>query len=900
MPKPSSKQKSKSEHTPMMQQYLGVKAQYPDCLVFYRMGDFYELFFEDAQKAASVLDIALTKRGKTQGTDIPMCGVPAHSHESYLAKLIKAGFKVALCDQVETPEEAKTRAKREGLSVSKALVKRDVIRVVTQGTLTEDTLLEAKSNNYLAAIANIRGVYGLSWMDLSTGEFCTQEIAQDSLSTELERLSPKEILASSDSDENILEISNINLIEPVFFKSNTALEKLFAFYGIKTLDAYGDFSRVEIAAAGALIDYVERTQIGHKPNLRPLHKVSAHNFMEIDAATRRSLEIIQTQDGQYQGSLTHVLDRTLTSAGARYLKTRLSSPFNDKNQITNEHDKIESFLNQSRLLEELRDVLKNIPDIERALSRLSLDRGGPRDLQSIKHALEHILSLRRLMESLPSEDLAYFKTETELIQNTASIDALYELLTESLATDLPVLARDGGFIKTGFHKELDKYRSLRENARKTIASLQNKYLESTKINTLKIKYNNVLGYFIEVSSKHGNTLLVGANDDVKDNPFIHRQTLANAMRFTTPELSELERDIAQAGEKATALELSLFRDIVEKTLEIALKLQDMAYGIARLDVTSSFATLARDENYTRPVMTETTEFNIKEGRHPVVEHVLKKNNDQNFVPNHCHLNKEDRLWLLTGPNMAGKSTYLRQNALIALMAQAGSFVPARKATIGLVDKLFSRVGASDDLASGRSTFMVEMVETATILNQATDKSLVILDEIGRGTATFDGLSIAWACVEHLHEAIKCRTLFATHYHELTSLSQRLNALSCHSMKVKEWKDDIIFMHEVIDGAADRSYGVHVAKLAGLPQSVLKRARDVLAMLEKGEQSGALQKLSDDLPLFSVAVQEDAVPYIAAPHLDLLEKLETLSPDDLTPKEALEALYELKSLTRDTD
>ncbi|QQG35740.1 MAG: DNA mismatch repair protein MutS [Micavibrio aeruginosavorus] len=878
-------------HTPMMAQYHAVKAQHTDCLLFYRMGDFYELFFNDAVVASAILDITLTKRGKTQGEEIPMCGVPFHAHEAYMAKLIRAGHKVAICDQTETPEEA--RQKRG----SKALVNRDVIRVVTQGTLTEDGLLDARSNNYLAALCEVGGQYGLSWLELSTGEFLVQPVLEKDLAMAIARVGASELLVSDrlTQKEDLFELfalirDTLTAQAASLFDSDNARKRLESLFGVGTLDAFGGFNRAEIAAAGALIDYIDRTQKGKIPHLARPRQISANGIMEIDTATRRNLEILRTLSGEKAGSLLSAIDRTITPAGARMLQARLSAPLCDIAAIHQRLNEVECFVHSSGLRGLIRDTLKQMPDLERALGRLTVGRGGPRDLGIIRDGLKQTAELRVV---LANERQAALDGISRALHQQPQTQDLADRLKDALGEDLPALERDGGFIRAGYSAKLDELRLMRDDSRRLIAALQTRYQKLTDIDSLKISYNNILGYFIEVPAKRADKLLVRKGEgNTSDNPFIHRQTMASAVRFTTPELAELERDIASASDKAIGIELDLFRQMVDEIAHQSHNIGGHARAIAALDVASALAQLAADENYVRPLIDESLSFSIKGGRHPVVEQVLRKTSGNEFMPNDCNLSHQQRLWLLTGPNMAGKSTFLRQNALIALMAQAGSYVPAQAAHIGVVDRLFSRVGASDDLARGRSTFMVEMVETATILNQATERSLVILDEIGRGTATFDGLSIAWACVEHLHEGNKCRSLFATHYHELTALQTRLPALSCHALQVKEWKGDIVFLHTVGAGAADRSYGIHVARLAGLPASVIARAETVLKTLEKGEHTATVTKLADDLPLFTAAAPAPEKPSAVA------ARLKDIRPDELSPREALDILYELKRM--DTD
>jgi DNA mismatch repair protein MutS len=877
-------------HTPMMAQYHVIKATHPDCLLFYRMGDFYELFFDDAVTASQVLDITLTKRGKTEGTDIPMCGVPFHSYEGYLAKLIRAGHKVAISEQTETPDEAKARAKREGKPTSKVLVNREVVRIVTQGTLTEDNLLEARENNYIAALSSIGGQYGLAWLEMSTGAFTVQTIKENALPAALERIDAREILIPENliQNESLFSVfapyqKQITPLSDSLYDSQNAQKRLENLFDVGTLEAFGDFSRAEISAAGTLIDYVERTQKGKVPHLMRPTQLGQNMTMEIDAATRRNLELTRTLQGERKGSLLATIDRTVTGAGARLLHARLSAPLTDIDAITTRQNEVQYLMEDQNLRNTVTEKLKSIPDMERALARLCVDRGGPRDLGALRDGLFAAENIHVLLGTLKSDAL---KTITDGMQQSPALQNMADTLRKALKEDLPFLDRDGGFIAEGYNAKLDELRSLKENSKRHIANLQAQYRTMTGIETLKVSYNNVLGYFIDVTARHADKLMVKKEDTSNDNPFIHRQTLANNVRFTTPDLSELERDLSSAADKALALEQEIFSNFVQDINEKAEEIGNIAQALAALDVANALSNLAIDNNYTRPVIDTSLAFTIEGGRHPVVEAALQKQS-QDFVPNDADLSEKQRLWLLTGPNMAGKSTFLRQNALITILAQIGCFVPATTAHIGVVDKLFSRVGAADDLARGQSTFMVEMVETAMILNQATERSLVILDEIGRGTATFDGLSIAWACVEQLHEVNQSRALFATHYHELTNLKEKLKSLRCYSLQVKEWEGDIIFTHHVAEGSADKSYGIHVAKLAGLPPAVIERAKAVLITLTSDAPA---TKISNDLPLFTAQA-----PAPAAPKKSELENaLEDIDPDQMSPREALETLYSLKN------
>ena len=874
-----------ADSTPMMAQYLDIKRRHPGCLLFYRMGDFYELFFDDAVQASKALDITLTKRGKHQGNDIAMCGVPVHSHEAYLARLIRNGFKVAVCEQIEDPAEAKKRG-------AKSVVERAVIRTITPGTLTEDTLLEARRNNYLAALAEAQSAFGLAWFDMSTGEFTMQAVSEANLDAALARLDPRELLLAdsltvrADLRERLAAWRDrISPLPASRFDSTNGAKRLESLYGVRTLDAYGHFSRAELAAGGALVDYVALTQQGALPRIATPKRLNDGAVMEIDAATRRNLELAQTMTGERRGSLLACIDRTRTGAGARALAARLAAPSTNPGVIAQRLDCVTFFVENPTQRNSVLDLLARAPDLERALSRLTVGRGGPRDLAAIRDGLILTAELR---DSFAGVTLPV-RLATAL-RDLGDHTILVRRLAEALQTELPFYARDGGFIARGFSATLDELRSLRDESRRLVAGLEETYANATGIANLKIRHNNFIGYYIEVPSKAGEDLLRDGQAR-----FIHRQTMKSAVRFTTVELGDLEGKLASAADKALALELELFAELVGSVTLEADVIARAAAALALFDVEAALGEIAEDRRYTRPIVDESRAFAIVGGRHPVVEAALP--DGTRFVANGCDLGPDDRVWLLTGPNMAGKSTYLRQNALIAILAQAGAYVPAESAHIGIVDRLFSRVGAADDLARGRSTFMVEMVETAAILAQACERAFVILDEIGRGTATFDGLSIAWAVVEHLHDINKCRGLFATHYHELTTLTARLPALSCHTMRVKEWKGDVVFLHEVGPGSADRSYGIHVGRLAGLPAAVVKRAEEVLSALEKENQAGAVARLADDLPLFAtrMAPRPDEPP---SPAQRLASEFAKIRPDELAPKEALELLYRLKDIAEE--
>jgi DNA mismatch repair protein MutS len=886
--------------TPMMAQYLEIKAAHPDYLLFYRMGDFYELFFDDAGKAAAALDIALTKRGKHLGEDIPMCGVPVHAAEAYLEKLIRKGFRVAVCEQMEDPAQAKKRG---------GPVKREVIRLVTPGTLTEESLLEARAPSVLAALGRAGGALAIASADISTGDFAVEPVAAADLAQVLARLSPREmlapdaLLADAAVAPALKELGSRLTPRPgATFDSDNGERILKHLYGVAVLDGLGAFSRAELSAAGALVAYLDLTQKGKRPALKTLKRETASGRMAIDAATRRNLELTETLSGERRGSLLSVIDFTVTAAGSRALSQRLSSPLTDAHEIARRLNAVGFFLEKSELRESVREALKAAPDIARALARVTVGRGGPRDLAAIRDGLKAARALRRglgelhaVLQPAPGELL---DMQTQLADGLLAANPLLDRLETIIVAEPPFFARDGGFVMAGAHAALDEARSLRDESRRVIAGLEARYRAETGVQSLKIKHNAVLGYFIEVTAANADKLLSAAKDR-----FRHRQTVASAVRFASDELAELAMKISQAGDRALGLELELFDSLVADVAASADALSRVADALAIVDVAAALAELAATQNYARPLVDNSLTFRIVRGRHPIVEAALRADNRGPFTANGCDLSPEGadspgRLWLVTGPNMAGKSTFLRQNALIALLAQMGSYVPAETAHIGAVDRLFSRVGAADDLARGRSTFMVEMVETAAILNQAGERSLVILDEIGRGTATFDGLAIAWAVVEHLNAVNKSRALFATHYHELTALAERLSDVACATMRVKEWKDNVIFLHEVAPGAADRSYGIQVAKLAGLPAAVTGRAGEVLRALEEGREGHKPLARIDDLPLFAERVQ---TPQAAALKTSAVEEaLRAADPDGLTPKSALELVYALKRMLAEKD
>ena len=857
--------------TPMMKQYFIIKHSYPEAILFYRMGDFYEMFFEDAKKSASILGIALTKRGQHLGEDIPMCGVPFHSSDFYISKLIESGNKVAICEQMETPEEAKKRG-------HSSVVRREVVRVITAGTITEDNLLEGAYSNYLVSIAALKDNIAVSWTDISTGEFYTSLSSMSSLASDLCKINPREIIISDKlyQEANIvaslIEYKKIITIQAnSLFDLNKAEHSIRTYYNIISTDSFGSYTAVELIACGAIIEYIILTSKSNQLRIRYPKRLDSSLFMIIDPATRRSLEINIGSNGEKKGSLLDFIDKTKTNCGSRLLSNYLNFPLVDVEAINNRLDMVEYFVNNFDLTSDIISILPSIGDIERSLSRFCFNRAGPRDLQVIKNSfvnsnklLSSFCNFRGSVNSILEQHLLCLK----------GFDNLMVELDAALSEDLPFLVRDGNFIKKGYNAKLDQLNDLKQNSKQMLQNLRQKYIDITGINSLKINHNNVLGYFIDVTPQH--------NTKIKDEIFIHRQTLANSVRYTTLELKDLERELSHLSATVLSIEIELYNKLVSDVLDKSQEISLLSHSLAIIDVATSLASLAMQNNYCRPVIDNGEGFSIIDGRHPVIEQALIKEK-QEFIVNDCHLEKGKTLWLITGPNMAGKSTFLRQNALIAIMGQIGSFVPAGKASFGVVDKLFSRVGASDDLARGRSTFMVEMIETANILNNATKNSLIILDEIGRGTSTYDGVSIASACLEFIHNKIEARALFATHYHELTALENKLQSLCCYVMQIKEWNNKVIFLHKIIPGIADKSYGIHVAELAGLPKEVVQKAEKILEHLEIERFS--LMNLNFDKNLFN---KKD----------NLLENaLKSINLDEITPKEALEALYKLKEIIK---
>ena len=857
--------------TPMMKQYLEIKEEYFEEILFYRMGDFYEMFFNDAKIASSVLDITLTKRGQWNNNDIPMCGIPFHSSESYLSKLISNGYRVAVCEQINEIEN--------DVKKNKGPMKRKVVRVITPGTVLEENFFDDNPNNFLCSWNEVNGRHSISWVDLSTGIFCVQKIdinQSNAFETALERLSPRELIMPLKMKEQKPHYFRgcVTFQADSLFQSDACEERLKKFYKTKSLDAFGEFSRSCISTAGAILGYVNLTQKGKLPLLKKIKQWKNIDVMEIDIFSRKSLELLKTQSGEKNGSFFNAINQTLTSGGARLLLERLNGPSLDKLEINKRLDTVSNFVSENLLRKKVRDVLKLIPDIERSLTRLQFDRGGPRDLISIKTGCEKAYEISKLISD---HDFTFPEKELNEISSNLTIDTSFiKELDLAISENPPLFARDGNFIKKGFSNELDETKLTRDNSREKILSLQVKYINQTGVQSLKIKFNNVLGYHLEVRKNHETKLL-------EQEEFIHRQGTAQASRFTTAELVSIESKLTDARSKSLNIELEIYESLVKNCLQRSEKLLSIFQGISSLDVAIGFAELAHKWNYSRPEISNERIFNVVAGRHPVIEQILNKEKDASFISNNCNLS-DQKIWLITGPNMGGKSTFLRQNAIINIMAQMGSFVPAEKATIGISDRIFSRVGSGDDLSRGQSTFMVEMIETASILNHATEKSFVILDEIGRGTSTWDGLSLAWSIIEKLHNDINCKTLFATHYHELTTLERSLKKLSLKTLEAKEYNDEIIFLYNLVNGSANKSYGLEVAKLAGVPFDVIKRAKDILKNLESD------YKIDDKLPLFNERKEKEVVNKIS-------KKLNEIVPDSVSPIQALEILYELKRLNK---
>jgi DNA mismatch repair protein MutS len=880
--------------TPMMKQYLDIKFVHQNSLVLFRMGDFYELFFDDAITASQFLGLALAKRGKHGENDLQMCGVPHHALESYLYKLIEEGFIVAICEQLESPEEAKKRG-------YKSVVKRDVVRIITPGTIIEESILQNHSPNYLVSIKRFNQAIGIAYLDISTAEFKVTLVELENFSSELAKLNPKEIIIS-ETDLNDIELrSNLANYRPQlvvqvdsYFATQKCQKIIERFYNIYSYTAIGPLNDAQVSSVGAILEYVNITQKNILPDLPPPHIVSQKDFMIMDVSTRRNLELQSTISGNYKGSLLSVVNHTLTKAGTRLLYNYLCAPLTNIKAINTRHDAVEFLFSNMEITRSARSVLREISDIERIIMRISMRKSIPRDLFALHLALEAAKKIYSTMKelSLPNE----LHDFNEISKKIESI----------IRPDSPNSLAEGGFVKKSYNMRLAELYDLLENNNGVIEALKLEYQAKTGIDSLKICKNNLIGIFIEVTQKNLSKM--------SDSEFIHKQTIASSVRFTTEKLRALEIDIMNSQRLATILEQEIFWELCDDIMKLAIPLRQLANNLSIMDVYCSFAHLAKEHNYVRPEMEQSTNFLIENGRHVTVDQ-----NVENFVPNNCDLSHNQRLWLITGPNMAGKSTFLRQNALIIILAQMGSFVPGTYAKIGIVDRLFSRIGASDDLAKGQSTFMVEMLETAMILAQSTENSFIILDEIGRGTSTYDGVSIAWGCLEHIHNILKCRSLFATHYHELTSLSGALSALKNHTISIKESNGEVLFLHKIIPGIADKSYGIHVAELAGIPKSVIKRAYEVLKNLEKNSKSNKKNidnllennySLFDDIIIpakveiqgsHEIDTRVDGDPkskYIPDQvRDDIIQALADIKPDEISPKKALELLYELKKITQ---
>ena len=895
----------KTKTTPMMEQYHSIRARYEDCLLFYRMGDFYELFFEDALRASKILDIALTARGTHNGAPIPMCGVPVHACEAYLDRLIRQGMRVAICEQTESPEEAKKRG-------SNAVVAREVVRIVTPGTITEERLLEGAEPNYLAVLASAslasssftssaNDSHALAWADISTGELLTTPLKMETLEDWYVRTNPQELILPESMLKNeqffdfFAQAQKVLLPLPDSrFDITNSYARVCKEFGVDSLDAFGAFTNAEIKALGVLKDYIGLTQVGASSLLRPPLRVLESCFMHIDAASQRNLELQRSLGGEKKGSLLETMNATLSAAGGRLLAHRLSAPLRAKDEIEERLDEVDFFVQNGEFCARLREILKHAPDTMRALSRLKLKRGTPRDLGIIRDTLYCAHEVVNLLKN-DAENAQISPAPKGVRQKQKALkglEALGDKLNRALCSALPPHSRDGGFIALGYHETLDALRAESKECHRQLARLEARYRKRTGVETLRIRHNHVLGYFIELPSRRAHVL---------GSEFIHRQNISSSARYKTREIEELAQTLSNADGKALSVEHALFEALCSDIVIAAEPVSSMAESLAGFDVASASAWLASTRNYARPELLAEPVLCLKRARHPVVEHI--QGQDKEFTANDCQLG-EGAFWLVTGPNMAGKSTFLRQTALIAILAQSGFFVPAEQAKIGIIDKLFCRVGASDALAQGRSTFMVEMIETAAIVNQASARSLVILDEIGRGTSTHDGLSIAWAASEHIHDKIRCRCLFATHYHELGALIEKLARAQSVHMQVREWNKDIVFLHSLGKGPARRSYGIEVAKRAGLPDSLIGRAREILDILEGG---GAMESL----PLFSAAMPgsvsrpvlpDESAPDESAPDESataesppepenpILAELQKLEPDRFTPRQALDYLY----------
>ncbi|MFN3590810.1 MAG: DNA mismatch repair protein MutS [Thermaurantiacus sp.] len=866
--------------SPMMAQYLACKAEAPGALLLFRMGDFYELFLEDAVEAAGLLDIALTHRGQHLGQPLPMCGVPVPALEGAAARLVAAGRSVAIAEQMEAPAEARKRG-------AKAIVHRAVTRVLTPGTLTEERLLRPEAANRVLAGFLADDAAGLAWADISTGEFMTAEVVPAALGDELARLRPAELLWPEGvaPPEPLAAHRSTRLVPLAGFDSRSGMRAIRERFGLASLDGLGAFGRAELAAASALLGHLDATARGAPVLLQPPRRHLPAGVMAIDRASRRSLEIVEAADGGRAGSLLETIDLTVTAAGARLLADEVAAPLTDIAAIEARLDCVQTFRADAGLRTDARRLLRQAPDLARALGRLGAGRGRPVDLAAVRDALGVAVEMASALA--PAEKQGAPPAFQALRAGLPPPEGLFDLLRRALVERPPARVGEAGAIAAGFDAALDELRDLSSGGRRAMAGLEAELRQASGVPALKVRHNGVLGFHVEVPVRHGEALMAEGSG------FRHRQTLGSAMRFDTEALRVLATRIAEAEERALAAEQAHLEELTQHVLAHATALGGVAAALAAVDRAAALAERAAEAGWVRPVLTGGTEFAVSGGRHPVVEAALQRAG-QPFVPNDCRIEGEQRLWLLTGPNMGGKSTFLRQNALVAILAQAGSFVPARAATIGVVDRLYSRVGASDRLSEGQSTFMVEMVETAAILNGATARSLVLLDEVGRGTSTWDGLSLAWAVLEDLHDRVGARTLFASHYHELEALAVRLERLSRFTMAVREWQGRFIFLHEVAPGAAVGSFGLEVARLAGVPAPVLARAGEILAKLEAGDAGASARTALAELPLFATTPMRPPEPR----QDPLRARLAEAHPDSLSPRAALELLYELKRLADD--
>jgi DNA mismatch repair protein MutS len=872
--------------TPMMQQYLDAKYQHQDCLVLFRMGDFYELFNDDAIACSKLLGIALSRRGKTENLDIQMCGVPYHSINAYLPRLIAAGYKVAICEQMESPDAAK---KERGY---KAIVKREVVKIITQGTLIDENLLDLKLPNYLASIVIDKDLVHVAYSDLSTFDFFLSTVTIGNLLSELERINPKEILISENIKDNY-EIFNLfnpyrgKLVFQVasYFSLKKSKKVIEDFYKIQSIESLGNFSSIQICSIGSILEYIRITQKTSIPDIGFPKLITHDDYMIIDSSTRRNLELLYSSDGKTQGSVISIIDKTVTSGGSRLLYNFVGNPIAKIDKINNRLELTDLFLSNLKTTENIRKYLSHCHDIERMIARISMNKCLPKDLIDFKNSLKIADVIKAIIyqefSSSNNSLISYIKN------NLTCQQEIIELIDKAILDEPQNDSSKGHYINPLYHPKILELKNLINNSNVLIKRLENKYINKTQISSLKILSNNLMGFFIEIKPKN--------SDQMSDPIFIHKQTLSSGVRFTTVELQNLESSILNSSSLLVNLEKEIFENICNIISKSLNTIKKIANCISLVDVFTNFAIIADENKYSKPEITDSNDFEIINGRHNVVEKVFESG--QSFVPNDCNLNFENRVWLITGPNMAGKSTFLKQNALIAILSHIGCFVPAQYAKIGVIDMLFSRIGANDNLAKGHSTFMVEMIETSRILAQSTEKSFIILDEVGRGTATYDGVAIAWAALEHIHDKLRCRCLFATHYHELVALENSLPSLRNYTVKVDDEHEKILFLYKIIKGAASKSYGIHVAELSGIPNSVIKRAKELLKKMEiqSVKQNKILtQDMSYTKNLFEMTNDDSEYK---KKYDNIVNKIKEINPDNLTPKEALEMVYKLTNLIK---